>query len=296
MFLQLFPSNILQAIFLFTIPLILLKPPRFHAQEIQQFSECQNQTTFNCGENILKIVYPFWGGNRPSYCGLEGFELTCKNDDFTTIDIDSLTFRVLSINQSGHEIKIARSDIQDDTNICPPVITSTNLSKTIFGYNPGTEIIYLYYDCPFELNIDFPDSSVWGNFTCTKNGAENYGFYAGELFKVDELRKFEACRTEMVAAVMREAFREYRENVSMSMLELLKEGFLMNYIIDEIACSACASSGGLCGSDFENSRRFQCICRNGVHRFTCPNRGVFILSLPLSLSLSWLLNTSHKIL
>lgn len=274
MFLQLFSSIILHPIFISTISLIFL--PNFQAQQIQQFSECLDQT-FSCGKNIRNISYPFWGDNRPSYCGLRGFKLSCKDDVFATIEVNSLTFRVLSIDQSAHNLKIARTDIQDDTNICPPVVTSFLNETTLFGYNNRTEIIYLYYDCPFELKINLSNSLIWGDFTCTKNGDKNQGFYAGELFSADELEEFEACRTEMLATVARDGFMQFRKNATMTMGELLTEGFIVDYISDGTACTACVNSGGLCGSDFEDSRRFQCICRNRGYSFTCLSQGTLLV-------------------
>lgn len=246
---------------------------KVHAKDFEHYSKCL-ETKFECGQELVEISYPFWGNSRPSYCGLEGFELTCDNDkDYPTISIDSFTFRVLSINQSDHEIWITSTDVEDDTSLCPPVLNSTVLNRTRFGSNPKSEVIYVYYDCPDSLPINLPGSLIWDNFKCIKKGVPSNGYYVAESFSEAQLQVFGVCKIQLVAPVLRKAFEEYRNNATMSLVEVLKQGFTLDYIIDEVACSACVNSSGLCGSADADSRRFQCLCRDGAYPVSCTKHG-----------------------
>lgn len=244
-----------------------------HAKDFEQFSTCL-ETKFQCGQDFVEMSYPFWGENRPSYCGLEGFELTCDHEkNYWTMSIDSFTFRVLGINQSDHEIWITSTGLEDDTSLCPPVLNSTFPNRTRFGSSPKSEVIYVYYDCPDGLRINLTGSLIWGDFKCMKKGVPSNGYYVAESFSEAQLQVFEKCKIQLVAPVLRKAFEESRNNGTMSLVKLLKQGFTLDYIIDEVACSACVNSSGLCGSIDADSKRFQCLCRDGAYPVSCPKHG-----------------------
>ncbi|KAL8134996.1 LEAF RUST 10 DISEASE-RESISTANCE LOCUS RECEPTOR-LIKE PROTEIN KINASE-like 1.2 isoform X2 [Apium graveolens] len=260
-------------IFIFMIPLITFSAlQKGHAKDFEQHSKCL-ETKFECGQDFVEMSYPFWGNNRPSYCGLEGFELTCDNEKgYSTITIDSFTFRVLNINESDHEIWITSTALEDDTSICPPVLGSTFLNRTRFGSNPKSELIYVYYACPDGLDVNLPGSLIWDDFNCLRKGVPSKGYYVAESFSEAQSQVFEQCKIQLVAPVLRKAFEEYRNNESMSLVEVLKQGFTLDYIIDEVACSACVNSSGFCGSVDVDAKRFQCLCRDGAYPVSCPKR------------------------
>lgn len=105
---------------------------------------------FECG-SIKNISFPFWGGNRPVYCGHEGFELECHNSQYFVIKFEALEFRVPNINQSRHIRTIARSDLWDSP--CPQKFFNTTLVFTIFDYYASTlRNLTMFYDCPAQLN------------------------------------------------------------------------------------------------------------------------------------------------
>lgn len=203
---------------------------------------------------------------------MKGFELKCVDNEYATITVnDGAPFRVLDINNSTKQIRIARVDIDGGVNNCFPRGSYNFPNKTIFGYDYDTEIIYLYYGCKSVVDVE----SVWNKFTCTKDGGQTNGYYASQSsVSPDELIELTGCTTQMVVPVLRKGLEKLRSNVSMTMAELLVEGFVLDYIIDEVACSACVNSSGLCGSDGADPSKFWCICRDGAYPYSCPRRGV----------------------
>src|SRR5947208_2978559 len=101
MYLKIFPSH--QYNLITSMLVLFLNFPFQQAQEYNKeyYSICSSNTTFICGKTTLTIKYPFWGGNRPSYCGLEEYELGCVNNSFPDISIGSgARFQVVDINPS----------------------------------------------------------------------------------------------------------------------------------------------------------------------------------------------------
>ena len=71
--------------------------PPSYCTAVERFVECS--IPFDCGR-IKIISYPFLGGDRPDYCGLPEFKLTCHDNEYPIISFEELDFRVLNINQS----------------------------------------------------------------------------------------------------------------------------------------------------------------------------------------------------
>ena len=53
-------------------------PPSYCIDD-ERFVDCSRP--FDCGR-IKNISYPFWGGNRPEYCGIQGVELRCCDNEY----------------------------------------------------------------------------------------------------------------------------------------------------------------------------------------------------------------------
>ena len=105
---------------------------------------------FECG-SIKNISFPFWGGNRPVYCGCEGFELECHNSQYFVIKFEALELGVLNINQSRYITTIARLNLWDSP--CPWKFFNTSLDFTNFDYYASTlHNLTLFYNCPAQLS------------------------------------------------------------------------------------------------------------------------------------------------
>lgn len=266
------------------ISLHLFILPRYHAYSQSEYAkyylECNK--TFNCGENVTGIGYPFWVGDRPSYCRPEGLiKLSCENiddEDFaTTLDIGSDKFRVLNINMSSYEITMEREP--DDILPCPQkILNSAKFIETKFGYGPndgqGSGDLQLFY-CPLEwLNINMPGVDlIRNNFTCKSQGY--VGFFGNETL-LQDFPFLHDCKIKVGIPVNRTVLEELGKNEMMELKDLSSPSFVVYYGISEPACSACMKSGGLCWSGI-NPTDPPCLCRHGAYPSKCPNQsGMFI--------------------
>ncbi|CAK9155919.1 unnamed protein product [Ilex paraguariensis] len=249
-----------------TIIFILITFPTCNGDDDDQYTIC-NTTLYHCGATIQNVSYPFWGANRPPFCGVPGFQLTCNNNNYTTIDINNQNFRLLSINSSTHLVTIAPTDLWDD--ICLDNFNYSILDDTLFSYGPDVRNLNVFYDCRGRsLNI-----SVRNRFTCMMRGSERVGFYADESFSSVQLPEFQPCERTMTVPVLRRAIQRFTPNETIELLELLNEGFDVEYRIEDF-CSACQTSGGLCWSG-TNSTQPSCLCKNiEAHPLMCPEQGV----------------------
>ncbi|XP_059639403.1 LEAF RUST 10 DISEASE-RESISTANCE LOCUS RECEPTOR-LIKE PROTEIN KINASE-like 2.1 isoform X1 [Cornus florida] len=238
------------------------------SEDHEMFSECRNQT-YNCGQNIKGIGYPYWGDGRPQYCGHPLFQLKCQNNDYPVIDIDDHTFRVLGINSSGYTMTMARLDLW--YNHCPQTLTNITLNTTFFGYPSTVRNLYLFYNCTSNFTIDFVSRN---NFTCDFDGSsESNGFYADESFLRIQLNGNDgtSCEDGIEVSVLKTSL-DGLWNGSVNLQKALNLGFEVIYNTDDFQCAACETSGGTCGFNLA-TREFVCFCHDQPHRRTCQDRG-----------------------
>ncbi|XP_048445584.1 LEAF RUST 10 DISEASE-RESISTANCE LOCUS RECEPTOR-LIKE PROTEIN KINASE-like 2.1 isoform X2 [Pyrus x bretschneideri] len=125
-------------------------------EDDRQYAECRGY--YDCG--LLKnISYPIWAANgRPQHCGLEDYELTCRQDQFPVMKTKDQDFLVLKFSRQFYTMTIARSDLWDTP--CTDNIVNTTLDYYRFSYVPTVRNLTLLYGCqPGNM-------SVRNNFTC----------------------------------------------------------------------------------------------------------------------------------
>ncbi|GLT51597.1 hypothetical protein SLA2020_249970, partial [Shorea laevis] len=146
--------------FIITITFVLIHAPKFASSVDERYVNCNR--TFACG-NIENIGYPFWGSDRPDYCGFPGFQLNC-GDSTPEITIMSATYHVLGINNESRLLTLARADYLD--NPCPTSVINTTLNPDLFEFTPDTQDINLYYHCR-----QIPNQQIGSiiNFACNVN-------------------------------------------------------------------------------------------------------------------------------
>ncbi|KAK4416471.1 LEAF RUST 10 DISEASE-RESISTANCE LOCUS RECEPTOR-LIKE PROTEIN KINASE-like 1.4 [Sesamum alatum] len=222
--------------------------------------------TFSCGA-ITNITYPFTGGDRPAYCGLPDFALTCRNNAITELNQNSFTYRVLQLNQTQRTLVLSRSDLYNNT--CPSEFHNSTLNSTLFSYDgPLNEALTLFYGCntsgmtvrPYNL---FPCNSTGLNFT------DAY-FLIGPVPR-DPILRIVSCSMSVSVPVLRTAGNQLT-NSRLSLGEALMQGFAVNYSDPyQRLCSECSRLGGQCGFDSVLGQPV-CICGDRP----CP----FSLTLP----------------
>lgn len=211
--------------------------------------------TFDCG-SLQNITYPFTGGARPAYCGLPEFQLTCLNNTHTELTTDSVTYRVLSINQTLKTLTLAPSEFYNTT--CPAKFTNSTLDSTVFASGDGNQDLTLSYGCSSQSPENY---TFYNRFSCELSGVNSsYAFYLVGPVPVDPiLQVIASCNVTVELKVNGDAAGRLTGNRT-TLWEALMSGFNVSYSDPyEHQCSNCTWVGGRCGFD-SNSSLPICIC------------------------------------
>ncbi|KAF8399081.1 hypothetical protein HHK36_014947 [Tetracentron sinense] len=227
----------------------------------ERFSDCTN-STFDCG-SIANIRYPFWGNDRPDYCGLPGFKLECL-DGVPQMEIMSQRFQILDITQTNLRVMtIARMDFLDDP--CPEQFENTTLDHPLFDYAPDNANLTLFYACSSPMEI-----RVSSRFTCLVNGnSNNVSYFVIGPVPTDPNENITKCDISVQVPILGAAVEGLVGDPS-TVGEVLKEGFNVVYIPPfDLMCIPCLYSGGQCGYNW-SSLEFTCFCRDKPYAVACP--------------------------
>ncbi|KAK4490558.1 hypothetical protein RD792_001240 [Penstemon davidsonii] len=232
-------------------------------------TESMGSQPFHCG-NLRDISYPFWGGNnRPVSCGYPGFDIDCEGET-PILNISSVLYRVLEINNSTQTLRIARQDLWN--NYCPTFLYNTTLNYTLFDFssNSNDQNITLFYGCSISQPQPIPIQSPY-QLSCDVNQTTISGFYlTGD---VSDPGIGIGCRSRISVPVNEFAERDL-SNVATASLIVLQSAFRSGFWIDWAAnnsnCENCVESGGVCGYN-QDTASFACYCADGSREFTCSN-------------------------
>ncbi|KAF5457456.1 hypothetical protein F2P56_021556 [Juglans regia] len=259
---HLFPAP---ATFLFIIIAITLVQfpvlPSVHAvDDDQQYLNCSE--TFACA-GISDIGYPFWGSNRPEYCGYPDFQLNCSGD-LPRLNISNMYYRVLEINSVARSLKVARVDYLDTT--CPATYANTSIdSSTLFSHTAATTNLTLYYRC-LDTSPLLPTQTADGfSFNCTgdANGFTNYYSSSSIPSTINSLLML--CANNVKVPVVTEPGTLTTED---ALKEAINGGFTVGWYADNSMCDRCDGSGGRCGFN-TSTNAFACHCKTGSFPSTC---------------------------
>ncbi|KAA8547784.1 hypothetical protein F0562_004213 [Nyssa sinensis] len=222
------------------------------------YSNCNR--TFSCG-SFHNITYPFTGGDRPDYCGAPDFRLNCR-DNYTELTANSITYRVLQINQSEKTLTLARLDLWN--NSCPQTFVNSTLNSTIFNTDVGNGDLTMMYGCSSTMNY-----TPQNLFSCNVNGVNSSdSFYLTGPVPRDPIISFLECNVSIVTPVIGDAGVRLTSNRS-TLEEVLMQGFNVNYSDPyDNQCSQCIENGGQCGFE-SSSGQAVCICGDRP----CPAAG-----------------------
>ncbi|KAL5726481.1 hypothetical protein ACHQM5_009522 [Ranunculus cassubicifolius] len=222
-------------------------------EDYVNYTICSQQ--FNCG-GIINVSYPFWGDNRPRFCGHPAFELKC-NDDLIEIDIDSKKYRVLDITDGPHTLQIAPLDLWGNDCSSPP--ENISLRSNQFNYSlPQNQNLTLAYGCSAVLD---PGDAY--QLYCPGNN-----IVGGSYFSVTPTPVFSTCRGIAEVPIL-ELYVQDLLSTSLTVEEVLKRGFLARYDGNASFCDRCENSGGQCGYNFTTIRP-TCLCYDGEYPQICP--------------------------
>ncbi|GKV16747.1 hypothetical protein SLEP1_g27343 [Rubroshorea leprosula] len=252
--------------FFIIITFVLIHAPKFASSVDERYVNCSG--TFACG-NIENIGYPFWGSDRPDYCGFPEFQLNC-GDSIPEITIMSAKYHVLGINNESRLLTLARADYLD--NPCPTSLINTTLNRDLFEFTPDTQEINLYYRCPQITNQEI--GSII-NFTCNVNATTFSSVYLySNLSEITGVGLIAAstCGDRVVLAANRSEIQSVEASPNPSgknLVEALEKGFGLQWNANNSLCDRCRGSGGQCGYNTDTDT-FSCYCSDQPYDTVCP--------------------------
>jgi len=242
---------ILFLFFLVTLPTTICQQHQHN-----KYDECTKPYT--CGE-VSGIYYPFWGENKPSYCGSNNqFNLKCdSHHQNTSIQIDSQNFHVLSIDQLGYTMRMVRKGVVYDH--CSSALTNTSLNFSHFHYLPDVRNITILYNCPNGIKLPNGMNGSTNSFPCKEDENKRALFMDSATA---ESINCEGVRIE-VQVTQKAKLGSGIEGLN----KALSGGFDVRYVFDTQACLKCILSNGTCGGNDKNE--FSCYCPDGTEGLDC---------------------------
>ncbi|KAI3726453.1 hypothetical protein L1987_66250 [Smallanthus sonchifolius] len=235
-------------------------------QRTQPYEVCGRLV--QCGNTTLH--YPFWGVDRPVYCGHLGFEITCRNN-VTLLHYESLSFRVLKINIIQQTITVARDDLW--SSYCPQYLYNTTYDSNLFNDdNFAQEDVTLYYRCDSSSGVLMGHS-----FNCgVKDNEKNNYFIGTSMIDNNMLNNSVQCTTQITVPVIQSLADRLALTTSeeSDIRSALRAGFNLRWKANNDECDQCVQSGGRCGSSLQQSALFTCYCANESFLLTCNNRSL----------------------
>ncbi|KAJ4707068.1 Receptor-like kinase [Melia azedarach] len=229
-------------------------------------------TPFNCS-NLQSIGYPFWGGNRPEYCGYPGFELDCEGE-VAEITISNITYRIPKIDNQSRKITVARDDYWDDN--CPSKFVNTSLNFSLGDYAPDTKNLTLYYSCPSSVMYDVSWAQLPNQFKCSSDESNTKNYYFSpdlKSFNNSFTDAFQAylgsCENSAIIPVWQSTLVSIVNNLnSVNLTRSLQEGFGLEWFANNSLCEECERSNGQCGYATRTGQ-FTCYCSDKPYSSSC---------------------------
>ncbi|KAG5527961.1 hypothetical protein RHGRI_028779 [Rhododendron griersonianum] len=234
--------------------------PKTSGSDYEQYTSCSQP--FQCS-NIPNLGYPFWGGNRPAYCGHQNFELDCQSQA-PQITISSIPYRVLSIDNPKHTLTVARAEFWN--NPCPSpthLHVNATLDTAHFDYSNDSQDMTIYYGCTV-----FPGVTLPNLFSCITDGITTASYFV--ITGAGEMPDFAGCSGSVVVHVNQAVAQGLMSALpSINITEVLDSGFGLRWDADDTICSGCVQSGGVCGSG--SGYAFACLCRDQAYPVACDS-------------------------
>ncbi|KAJ0728583.1 putative protein kinase RLK-Pelle-WAK-LRK10L-1 family [Helianthus annuus] len=221
--------------------LVVIVVPQASSSPYESYKNCA--PSFTCG-TMLGIRYPFSRREDPAYCGYPGFELNCKDKKSPTIDMNNMTYQVLSVDHSSQILKIIREDVMES--ICPHDFINTTIDHNLFDYFINYMNITFLYGCPDSLNLH------GDTFSCDDNGIDKVWVLPGDQGPG-------ICNKSVIVPVPVMALGSTGLVNSSGLDHVLREGFEVRWKLDTMGCSQCSESNGRCFYDYDTNRT-SCAC------------------------------------
>ncbi|KAL7190730.1 hypothetical protein ACSBR2_022915 [Camellia fascicularis] len=267
-----FPSSCL-----FLMIVIISQIPTFLCTDSNEYANCTQR--FQCA-NFPNIDYPFWGGNRPDYCGHPNFRLDCQ-DDAPRITIQS-AYRVLAIDTTTRTLTVVREEFWNNT--CPTHFQNTTLDTAHFTYLSDSQNLTLYYGCQ---RILANQTAIPGQLNCSTDGTNNTVSFATTSVISSTNINISTCQRNVIVPVNQTEAVAFASN-AINVRQVIGSGVGLKWDADNSLCDLCVESGGTCGSNSSSSGSFLCYCRDQAHKTRCNgSTSRFHLGIKLKLTVAF---------
>ncbi|KAI5559276.1 hypothetical protein BDE02_17G099000 [Populus trichocarpa] len=252
---------------MFLIITFVHAPSSAFANDDERYVSCSN--SLDCG-NIKGVGYPFWGSNRPDYCGYPELKLDCSDQD-PEITIEKLTYKVLGIDNQTRTLSVARKDYAE--NVCPTLILNTTWIPNLLNYTSDDHNITIYYGCPTQ---GAPTLPLVPQFPCYINATEMTGYFTAVANLSDLgssasnlISYLASCKDSIKVPVRESAFLQSSSAPNLTqLLGVLNQGFGLEWNASNSLCDTCQLSGGQCGYN-QTTTAFTCYCKDQPQQFSC---------------------------
>ncbi|GJW97209.1 leaf rust 10 disease-resistance locus receptor-like protein kinase-like 1.4 protein isoform X2 [Tanacetum coccineum] len=237
---------------LIIVTLSLSVVPRPSSGQHESYKTCA--ASFTCG-TMSGIQYPFSRHEDPANCGYPGFQLDCNSGNRSpSIDINNMTYHVISIDQPSQIVKIIREDVMES--ICPHDFVNTTINHNLFDYTPDYMNVTFLYGCPSSMSLHgIP-------FSCDHNGIDKALVLLGEQGPG-------ICNQSVIIPVPVMAIGSAGLVNSSSLDQVLKGGFAVKWKGYNTGCSQCTDSKGRCFYDYDTNQT-ACACPGPpLSAYTC---------------------------
>jgi hypothetical protein len=182
--------------------------------------------------------YPFWGLNRPNYCGHPAFELNCSTNA-QLIKITNLNYRIFDVNNVSWTLMVAREDYWNT--VCPSTIVNTTINFTIFAYNSATTNLTLYYDCPASSSSYQLDTTL---FNCSINGTAVTNYYSNSTVANKIANFLETCKYNVKVPVLQSAAEARSNLIEAALVQAIDGSFKLGSDANNSLCDRCLGTSG----------------------------------------------------
>ncbi|KAJ4841503.1 hypothetical protein Tsubulata_933674 [Turnera subulata] len=235
------------------------------------YSECKKP--FDCGL-LRNLSYPFWGGDRPQYCGHPAFRLLCQVGQYPSIagDREPEQFRLVGVDPNRKVMTL--EVIKLEQYICPQNPENKTLNPSFLSF-PDTNLRTLNLLYNFTEGM-YPLGTVGGINGCPGWGESYFGF---ERWPTESGQYPPMCNVTIRIPVPGDAVDGLQKRGKPAVEGLLGEGYNLSYLYGSAPtiCQGCTSSGGVCGSNSTDPSRFVCLCRHNSTPDIC-NTYIILLS------------------
>ncbi|XP_017247608.1 LEAF RUST 10 DISEASE-RESISTANCE LOCUS RECEPTOR-LIKE PROTEIN KINASE-like 2.1 isoform X2 [Daucus carota subsp. sativus] len=241
--------------------------PRHNAKvDLDMYNNCSKPTTSPCGTDLgWGVNYPFWGEDiRPSYCGLEEYELSCEENSLVVDFASDIKYNVLAINPFTItiELKPLGNPLKS---ICEPSSSSnqdTEHNDPVFYSRENSEVIYVFYNCSDHAQT----TSIKANFSCGNDNRDPVYFFRNDSFEQAQ-KKLSSCNYTRLPVHMSllEEFISDHNPAQETAEKLLVGKFEVYYNVENNqVCKECYEhDDGLCWKDTYVGSKDPCLYQSG---------------------------------